>query len=103
MKYMHTRRACVSYVENRKLYIINVVCTALLDACRKLKVVPSLKAVLSDERLLTVMYSNLDRRVLHVYLTLRSTSGSICLYCLPLLQVAHDLCHCLTTCCSTSR
>lgn len=41
----------------------NVVCTALLDACRKLKVVPSLKAVLSDERLLTVMYSNLDRRL----------------------------------------
>ena len=26
----------------------NVVCTALLDACHKLKVVPSLKAVLAD-------------------------------------------------------
>jgi len=35
----------------------------LLDACRELKVIPSLKAVLSDERLLTVMYSNLDRRL----------------------------------------
>ena len=35
MKYLHTRTACVSYVENRKLYIISylivTMCTALLD------------------------------------------------------------------------